>query len=72
MGDLYTALADSQQLARGEEENLAGLTERVSPAPVVRVPSQPFEVNDLEGLTVLGQLLLGVPTSGEHRRGGSE
>ena len=60
LGDLYTALADARQLARGEEEHLGGLTDRVAPAPVVRVPVQPFEVNDLEGLTcselVLGRL----------------
>ncbi|MCP4435061.1 MAG: ArsA family ATPase [Actinomycetia bacterium] len=59
LGDLYTALADARQLARGEEDHLVGLTERVSPAPVVRVPVQPFEVNDLDGLHVLGGFMLG-------------
>lgn len=58
LGDLYTALADARQLARGEEEHLSGLTERVAPAPVVRVPVQPFEVNDLDGLHVLGRLIV--------------
>ena len=59
IGGLYTALADARQLARGEEEHLGGLAEQVSPAPVVRVPVQPFEVNDLEGLATLGSLIVG-------------
>lgn len=59
IGDLYTALADARQLARGEEEHLSGLAEQVSPAPVVRVPVQPFEVNDLEGLSTLGAVMVG-------------
>jgi anion-transporting ArsA/GET3 family ATPase len=59
IGDLYTALADARQLAQGEEEHLSGLAEQVHPAPVVRVPVQPFEVNDLGGLSTLGSLMLG-------------
>ena len=43
----------------GAEEHLGGLAEQVSPAPVVRVPVQPFEVNDLEGLATLGSLIVG-------------
>jgi anion-transporting ArsA/GET3 family ATPase len=61
LGDQYTCLADSRQLARGEAENLVGLTERVAPAPVVRLPVQPFEVTDLHALHRLGALLLGTP-----------
>jgi anion-transporting ArsA/GET3 family ATPase len=57
IGDHYTCLADARQLARGEERHLAGLTERVAPAPVVRIPVQPFEVSDLASLTALGRLL---------------
>jgi anion-transporting ArsA/GET3 family ATPase len=61
LGDQYTCLADARQLARGEAENLVGLTDRVAPAPVVRVDVQPFEVTDLDALHRLGTLLLGPP-----------
>ena len=54
LGDQYRCLADSLQLARDEEEHLAGLADRVAPAPVVRVPVQPFEVSDLDSLAALG------------------
>jgi anion-transporting ArsA/GET3 family ATPase len=57
LGDHYTCLADARQLARGEERHLVGLTERVAPAPVVRVPVQPFEVSDLGALGRLGALM---------------
>lgn len=58
LGDHYRALADGLSVAEGEEEHLRGLASRVAPAPVVRVPVQPFEVNDLSGLTTIGELLL--------------
>jgi len=51
--DHLTALADGRQLARGEEDHLGGLADRVSPAPVVRVPVQPFEVTDVGSLATL-------------------
>lgn len=54
LGDHYTCLADARQMARGEALHLAGLAERVAPAPVVRVPVQPFEVTDLRSLELLG------------------
>lgn len=57
LGDLYTCLADARRLAHGEEENLSGLAARVAPAPVVRVPVQPFEVTDLDSLSALGEVL---------------
>jgi anion-transporting ArsA/GET3 family ATPase len=57
LGDHYRCLADAGQLARGEEEHLAGLAERVAPAPVVRVPVQPFEVSDLGSLGALAELM---------------
>jgi anion-transporting ArsA/GET3 family ATPase len=57
LGDHYRCLADARQLARGEERHLAGLTERVAPAPVARVPVQPFEVTDLASLAGLARLL---------------
>jgi anion-transporting ArsA/GET3 family ATPase len=57
LGDLYTCLADARQLAAAEELHLAGLAERVAPAPVVRVPIQPVEVTDLTALGHLADLL---------------
>jgi len=57
LGDHYTCLADARQLARGEEEHLSGLADRVAPAPVVRVPVQPFEVSDLDSLAALARLM---------------
>ncbi len=59
LGDLYTGLADARQLAAAEEEHLSGLAERVAPAPVVRVPIQAAEVNDLDALDHLADLVLG-------------
>jgi anion-transporting ArsA/GET3 family ATPase len=59
LGDHYTCLADARQMARGEALHLAGLAERVAPAPVVRVPVQPFEVSDLDSLTRLGAVMFG-------------
>lgn len=59
LADHYTALADARQLAEGEEAHLSGLTERVAPAPVVRVPVQPVEVTDLEHLDTLGDIMFG-------------
>lgn len=64
LGDHYTCLADARQLARGEAENLVGLTEGVAPAPVVLIEVQPFEVNDLGSLHRLGELLMGPPPVG--------
>lgn len=61
LGDHYRALADSLHLAIGEAEHLAGLSERVSPAPVVKVPVQPFEVSDLPSLQSLARLVFAEP-----------
>jgi anion-transporting ArsA/GET3 family ATPase len=60
----YTCLADARELARGEESHLAGLTERVAPAPVVRVTLQPFEVTDLAALSGLGDVVFGRTAGG--------
>jgi anion-transporting ArsA/GET3 family ATPase len=57
LADHYTCLADARSLARGEEANLEGLTARIQPAPVVRVPVQPFEVSDLDSLGALSEVL---------------
>jgi len=43
-------LADFAALAHTEDEHLVGLTGRVGPAPVVRVPFLDTDVHDLAGL----------------------
>ncbi len=53
IGSLYRNLADFQLVASREEENLAGLAEKVAPAPVVRVPFLRSDVHDLEGLRLI-------------------
>ncbi len=57
LADHYRALADARQLARGEEHHLGDITDQVAPAPVVRVPVQPFEVTDLASLDALGDVM---------------
>ncbi|MCB1251514.1 MAG: ArsA family ATPase [Acidimicrobiales bacterium] len=57
LGGLYENLADFALVASREEDNLRGLTERVAPAPVVRVPFLRTDVHDVEGLArVAGHL----------------
>lgn len=60
LGDHYRCLADSLKLATGEARHLMGLAERVAPAPVVKVPVQPFEVNDLPSLEALARIIFAV------------
>jgi anion-transporting ArsA/GET3 family ATPase len=57
LGGLYANLADFRLVASREEEHLAGLAERVAPAPVVRVPFLRTDVHDLEGLSEVGEYL---------------
>jgi len=57
LGGLYANLADLQQVARHEEEHLAGLAGKVTPAPVIRVPFLDTDVHDLDGLAEIGQHL---------------
>jgi anion-transporting ArsA/GET3 family ATPase len=57
LGGLYENLADFTQLAEVEEAHVAALSERVRPAPLVRVPFLPSDVHDLEGLAELGKYL---------------
>ncbi|MEZ5237722.1 MAG: ArsA-related P-loop ATPase [Microthrixaceae bacterium] len=63
IGDHYRALADALAMADGEEAHLVGLSERIAPAPVVRVPVLPVEVTDLSGLHDLGRHLFGAGPS---------
>lgn len=50
LGSLYANLGDLRAMAEGEEEALAGLSARVAPAPVVRVPFLADDVHDLDSL----------------------
>ena len=59
LGRHYEALADLDQIAAGEDSHLRELTERISPAPVVRVPYLTVEVHDLASLTLVGDILVG-------------
>ena len=54
LGGLYANLADFRLVASREEEHLAGLAERVAPAPVLRVPFLQSDVHDLDGLSEVG------------------
>jgi len=57
LGDLYANLADFQQVAAHEHEHIAGLADRVAPAPVIGVPFLQTDVHDLSGLTEIGRHL---------------
>ncbi len=50
LGSLYANLGDLRAMAEGEEEALSGLSARVAPAPVVRVPFLADDVHDLDSL----------------------
>jgi anion-transporting ArsA/GET3 family ATPase len=57
LGGLYANLADFRLVASREEEHLAGLADRVAPAPVIRVPFLQTDVHDLDGLSEVGEHL---------------
>jgi anion-transporting ArsA/GET3 family ATPase len=57
LGALYANLADFLTVASREEAHLTGLTDRVAPAPVVRVPFLQTDVHDLDGLAAIGRHL---------------
>jgi len=57
LGGLYANLADFRLVASREEEHLAGLADRVAPAPVIRVPFLRTDVHDLDGLSEVGEHL---------------
>ncbi len=57
IGGLYANLAEFAQVATEEERHLRGLADRVSPAPVLRVPFLRSDVHDLEGLREIGRHL---------------
>lgn len=64
LGGLYANLADFLTVAANEEAHLAGLAERVSPAPVLRVPFLRSDVHDLDGLAEISRHLF--PPSGKN------
>src|SRR5699024_3362994 len=49
LGGLYRNLADFALVADREEQHLAGLSNAVKPAPIVRVPFLRSDVHDLDG-----------------------
>jgi anion-transporting ArsA/GET3 family ATPase len=53
-GPLYANLADFRDIAAREEAHFAVLAEKVTPAPVARVPFLADDVHDLEGLGTIG------------------
>ena len=57
LGSLYANLADFLAMSSNEETNLATLTSRVAPAPVVRVPFLSTDVHDLDGLGTIAEHL---------------
>ena len=50
LADLEANLVDFATVAASEDAHLEGLTGRVAPAPVIRVPFLPTDVHDVEGL----------------------
>ncbi|MBW3536430.1 MAG: ArsA family ATPase [Actinobacteria bacterium] len=57
LGALYANLAEFRQVAEREDEVLATLVEKVSPAPVCRVPYLEGDVSDLQSLERVAQIL---------------
>jgi len=57
LGGLYANLADFLQVVSNEEANLAGLAQKVAPAPVIRVPFLQTDVHDLTGLAAIARYL---------------
>ena len=53
-GPLYANLAAFRDIAEREEAHFAALAEKVTPAPVARVPFLADDVHDLEGLSTIG------------------
>ncbi|MCU0309849.1 MAG: ArsA family ATPase [Acidimicrobiales bacterium] len=58
-GELVANLADFATVASTEDAHLAGLSARVAPAPVVRVPFLSDDVHDLAGLDRIAGHLFG-------------
>lgn len=57
LGALYANLAEFRQVAEREDEVLSALIERVSPAPVCRVPYLEGDVSDLQSLDRVAGIL---------------
>jgi anion-transporting ArsA/GET3 family ATPase len=57
IGGLYANLADFQLVAANEEDHLAGLADKVAPAPVIRIPFLQTDVHDLDGLGEIARYL---------------
>jgi len=57
LGELYANLADFATVAASEDDHLHGLSARVAPAPVVKVPFLDSDVHDLGGLALIARHL---------------
>ncbi|MCD9625398.1 ArsA family ATPase [Rhabdothermincola salaria] len=57
LGELYANLAEFATVAASEDGHLHGLSTRVAPAPVVKVPFLDTDVHDLEGLARIARHL---------------
>lgn len=57
LGDLSSNLRDFRTIAEREEHHFEELAQRVSPAPVARVPFLSADVHDLDGLESVGGYL---------------
>jgi anion-transporting ArsA/GET3 family ATPase len=61
LGELYGNLADFALVASTEDAHLHGLTAKVAPAPVTKVPFLGSDVHDLDGLDLIAEHLFGAP-----------
>jgi anion-transporting ArsA/GET3 family ATPase len=53
-------LLELERLADAEEAHITGLTARVAPGPIVRVPLLETDVHDVDGLAAVGRYLAGL------------
>ena len=61
LGELYANLADFASVASTEDAHLVGLSGRVAPAPVVKVPFLGSDVHDVDGLDRIAEHLFAAP-----------
>ncbi len=61
LGELYANLADFASVASTEDAHLVGLSGRVAPAPVVKVPFLGSDVHDVDGLDRIAEHLFATP-----------
>ena len=59
LAGLWQNLLELERLADAEEAHITGLTARVAPGPIVRVPLLETDVHDVDGLVAVGRYLAG-------------